>query len=379
LIKRAFIILNLLALSVLALSVLACYIEPTQYWQLSFIGFAFPVVLIINCLFLAGWALAFNRFAWVPLIAIALAWKFIHITFAYNFNGVDKEQGSSASLRMGIKLMTWNVKAFDLYNWSHNTETRSKMMALIKKENPDVLCLQEFYTNSEAFQNLAYIRDTLGYPYCYFPPAVELVRAPLTLKQKKHWPNRFLDQQWGVATFSRFPIIDTGKVDFGKTLSNSCIYTTLNINGKPVRLYNVHFQSIHLGEGDYAALEELEDARQTPWNSIKTILKKMRLAYTLRSLQANAVAKSMAGYTGSKIICGDFNDVPVSYTYHLVSDDLQDAFVEAGSGFSSTFSNRFSIFRIDYALLDPLFKVNSYRVVHKELSDHYPVIVTFNL
>ena len=87
----------------------------------------------------------------------------------------------------------------------------------------------------------------------------------------------------------------------------------------------------------------------------------------------------MNAYTGRKIVCGDFNDVPVSYTYHTVSGNLQDAFVEAGRGFSPTFSNKFSIFRIDYALLDPAFKVNSYRVVHKELSDHYPVVVTFNL
>ena len=118
---------------VLGLSCAAAYIEPTQHWQLSFIGFAFPVVLIINFLFLLGWALALNRFVFVPLIGIVVAWKFIHITFAFNFAGANKEQG--------IKLMTWNVKAFDLYNWSHNTQTRNNMMDLIKKENPDVLCL----------------------------------------------------------------------------------------------------------------------------------------------------------------------------------------------------------------------------------------------
>lgn len=372
---------------VLGLSCLACYIEPAQYWQLSFIGFAFPVLLIVNLLFLLGWALAFNRFALVPLIAILLAWKFIHITFAFNFGNESKEQGPSASfrtgpsasLRTGIKLMSWNVKAFDIYNWSHNTESRKNMLDLIKKENPDVLCLQEFYTNSETFHNLAYIRDTLGYPYCYFPAAVDLVK-PARLKTQKHqWHSYLLDQQWGVATFSKFPITDTGQVDFGKTLSNSCIYTNLNINGKTVRLYNVHFQSIHLGDEDYAALDELEDAKKTPWSSLKIIMKKMRLAYIRRTLQANAVAKNMAGYAGSKIVCGDFNDVPVSYTYHTVSQNLQDAFVEAGSGFSPTFSNKFSIFRIDYALLDPTFKINSYRVIHRELSDHYPVIVSFNL
>ena len=368
--KGFFIFLNIISLAVLLLSCLAAYIEPTEYWQLSFIGFAFPVVLIVNVAFLMGWILAWNLFAWVPLLAIGLCWGFIHKTFAFNFTGGNKEQG--------IKLMTWNVKAFDLYNWSHNTETRSQMMALIKKENPDVLCLQEFYTNNQLFHNLKYIRDTLGYRYCYFPAAVELLKYPHSQLQKTLWRSGPLDQQWGVATFSKFPITDTGRVDFGKTLSNACIYTDLNVKGKTIRLYNVHFQSIHLGNEDYATLDTLEEKKETNWKSLKSIIHKMKLAYTRRSIQANAVANNIQNFEGSKIVCGDFNDVPVSYTYHTVIGDLQDAFVEKGFGFSTTFSNKLSFFRIDYALLDPNLQINSYRVVHKELSDHYPVIITFN-
>ncbi len=311
-----------------------------------------------------------NRFALVPLIAIVLTWGFIHRTFGFNFSAANNESG--------IKLMTWNVKAFDLYNWSHNTEARNNMMELIVKQNPDVLCLQEFYNNSEVFHNFEYLRDTLGYKYCYFPPAVETSKPAVSKMQKYQWHNRPLIQQWGVATFSKFPITDSGKVDFGKTLSNSCIYTDLEIKGRTVRLYNVHFQSIHLGNRDYIALDSLEDAQKTQWTSLKSIIKKMKLAYTGRSKQANTVAYSMQAYSGSKIVCGDFNDVPVSYTYHAISQNLQDAFVEKGKGFSATFSNKLPVFRIDYALLDDAFQINSYRVIKKELSDHYPVIITFN-
>jgi endonuclease/exonuclease/phosphatase family metal-dependent hydrolase len=369
--KGFFIFLNVVALAVLLMSCLAAYIEPTQYWQLSFIGFAFPVVLIVNVLFLIGWVLAWNRFVWVSLIAIILCWGFIHKTFAFNF-GEDNDE-------KGIKLMTWNVKAFDLYNWSHNTETRARMMALIKKENPDVLCLQEFYTNNQLFHNLEYIRDTLGFKYCYFPPAVELLKYPRSRLQKSLWRSGPLNQQWGVATFSKFPIADTGKINFGKTLSNACIYTDLEVNGKRIRLYNAHFQSIHLGNHDYAALDTLEEKKETSWHSVKSIMHKMKLAYTHRSIQADAVAGNMKAFEGTKMICGDFNDVPVSYTYHAVCQNLQDAFVKKGVGFSATFSNKLSFFRIDYTLLDPSLQINSYRVVHKELSDHYPVIISFNL
>ena len=369
--KGIFIVLNIIALALLALSCLAVYIEPGQYWQLSFIGFAFPFVLILNVLFLLGWTLAWQRLAFVPLIAIALTWKFIAVTFGFNYTTENKEHG--------VRIMSWNVKAFDLYNWSHNHEARNAMMGLIKKTNPDVLCLQEFYSNSEVFHNIAFIRDTLGYQYCYFPPAIQISKPALSKRQKLEWHDHPLIQQWGVATFSKFAMTDTGKVDFGPTLSNACIYTDLNMHGKTVRLYNVHFQSIHLGYEDYAILDELEDSQKTQWKGLKAIAQKMKLAYDRRSVQANTVAQSLQNYSGNKIVCGDFNDVPVSYTYHQVKDNLQDAFVEKGKGFSPTFSNKFSIFRIDYTLLDPSFKINSYRVIKKELSDHYPVIVTFDL
>jgi endonuclease/exonuclease/phosphatase family metal-dependent hydrolase len=379
--KTTLIILNILALIVLLLSCAAVYIDPNWFWQLSFVGFAFPVVLVVNVLFLFIWIIWRQRFGLIPLIAIALTWKFIHSTFAFNF---FQDHGPSGPPFRGlgagsIKLMTWNVKIFDLYNWSHNTETRHKMMELIKKEKPDVLCMQEFYTNNRDFHNVEFIRDTLGYKYFYFPPAVEITQGPRNQMQKLLWHGGSVNHEWGVATFSKFPILDTGIVDFGKTLSNGCIYTDISMNDKTVRVYNVHFQSIHLGTEDYAALDSLEETKTTSWTGVKGIMRKMKSAYTKRAIQADDVARSMNDDPGAKIICGDFNDVPVSYTYNTVSKNMQDAFIEKSSGFGATFANKFSIFRIDYTLFDPSIKINSYKTLHRELSDHYPVVVSFSL
>ena len=347
------------------------YINPNTFWPVSFIGFAFPVVLVINMVFLLGWALIRHWLALVQLAAIALSWVCIYATFAFHFTAEQKDSG--------LKLMTWNVKNFDLYNWSHNTETREKMMQLIAREKPDVLCLQEFYTNNQLFKNLAYIRDTLGYPYYYFFAGVNLSKLPKTKLQKTLWKSGLLNQQWGVATFSKYPITDSGKVEFKNAFANDCIYTDINFNGKTVRLYNVHFQSIHLGYDDYATIDSIESSQKTTWVGLKNIIKKMKEGYARRSVQAKAVAASMATYGGGKILCGDFNDVPVSYTYRTVKQDLQDAFVERGSGFGPTYVNRFSIFRIDYTLLDSHITINSYRTIKSNLSDHYPVCITFDL
>jgi len=369
-VRKFFYFLNVLALVVLLLSCMAAYINPNIFWQLSFIGFAFPVVLLVNVFFLVLWLIKKSKFAFLPLIAIMLSWKFIHASFAYNFT----QQTES-----GLKLMTWNVKNFDLYNWSHNQETRINMMQLIASENPDVICLQEYYSNNQFFHNTEYIRDTLGYKYFYFPPAVENIRQPKGKVQTTLWKNGPLVQQWGVATFSKYPITDTGTIRFNNTNSNRCIYTNVKVSNQQVRIYNVHFQSIHLGYNDYAAIDSMEETQQTNWTSVKNILRKMKLAYNRRSLQANAVNQSMDNYKGAELLCGDFNDVPVSYTYQTVKQNLQDAFVEKGSGFGATFVNRFSIFRIDYVLPDKNIKVNSCKTIRKPLSDHYPVCVSLGL
>ena len=363
--------LNVLALVVLLCSCLATYIQPKEYWQLTFIGFAFPIVLIVNIFFLLLWIFKRDKFGLISLVAIVLTWKFIHSTFAFNFSEPNKETG--------IKLMTWNVKCFDLYNWNKNLETREQMMALIKKENADVLCLQEFYTNNQFFHNLEYIRDTLGYPYVYFFPSVDLHKLPKSKLQQTLWKKGELHQQWGVATFSKFPIVDSGRVDFKNSFTNDCIYSDIKIKNEIVRVFNVHFQSIHLGYDDYATLDSLKENQSANWLSLKNIMRKMKRAYTKRSEQANAVAESMNNFSGQKILCGDFNDVPVSYTYTVAKGTMLDAFVEKSKGFGTTYANPLSIFRIDYTLFDERIKINSYRTIRKELSDHYPVTTTFSL
>lgn len=369
--RSLFKFLNFIALIVLLLSCAAAFVEPQKAWQLSFLGFAFPVVLVINFLFLLLWILKRDAFGLLPLFALLLSWSFVESTFALHFREKQTEAG--------FKLMTWNVKNFDLYNWNRNELTREQMMSLIKEQKPDVLCLQEFYTNNQLFKNVEYIRDTLGYKFVYFSPAVDLKKTPKNKVQKTLWQSGELHQQWGVAIFSKYPVIDSGTIDFENSLTNECIYTDIDFAGKPIRLYNVHFQSIHLGYDDYATLDSLKENQTATWKSLKSILRKMKQAYTKRAQQAVAVSEHMTEHQGEKILCGDFNDVPVSYTYKTAAASLKDAFVEKSFGFGTTYASPLSIFRIDYTLFDERLRINSYKTIRKELSDHYPVCVTFSV
>jgi len=95
----------------------------------------------------------------------------------------------------------------------------------------------------------------------------------------------------------------------------------------------------------------------------------------LRAEQADTIALAMAAVRGRRIVCGDFNDTPMSYVYRTMSRGLDDSFSVCGRGYSSTFRGFYNMLRIDYVLnskgLEPL----SYEVVDVDYSDHRPVLV----
>ena len=268
--------------------------------------------------------------------------------------------------------MSYNVRNFDLYNWSGNKKTRSKIMGLIRKESPDIVCFQEFYTDDEDFHNAEYLQDSLGYKFHYLHTTYDKWYKN-TSEMKWH------HLQWGLAVFSRYEITDTGVVHFDEKGGNQSIFADLCVNGKTLRIYNNHLQSIHLGYDDYDTIEELSENQNTQWSRIRNILKKMKRAFTVRSDQARLVHNHVTGYQGQKIVCGDFNDSPISYTYQTISSGLNDAFIKQGKGFGQSFDTKLGFFRIDFILPDPTIQVNSYRSIHRAYSDHFPVIVTISL
>jgi endonuclease/exonuclease/phosphatase family metal-dependent hydrolase len=333
------------------------------FWPLSFLGLGFPIIVILVFIFLVFWAVWRKKMVWVNLVALLLCLPFIRTIFGIHFFSSEEK---------GVKLMSYNVRNFDLYNWSGNKKTRAKMMDLIGKENPDIICFQEFYTDGGEFDNIGYLQDSLGYKYHY-----------LHVTYDKWYKNtsemKWYHLLWGLAVFSRYEIMDTGLVSFEGQGGNKCMYADLSVKGKNLRIYNTHLQSMHLEYGDYDALEEISENQNTSVSKLKSIIRKMKRAYVRRAPQAQALHDHLSKYNGRKIVCGDFNDTPLSYGYQTVSSGLQDAFILRGRGFGATFDSKLGLFRIDFILPDPTIQINSYRCVHQALSDHFPVVVTFDL
>lgn len=345
---------NHLAAISLLLSYLAPVISPEQFWIIAFFGLAYPILVIINILFIAYWAVQLKKRAFYSMIVILCGWIQLHSFFQISLKYVDD---SSKKL---IKIMSYNVKVFDLYNWTHNKETKAKIFSLIADEGADIMCFQEFFSrDSSEFDNL----DSL----ITFQKAKFVHVEYTTTVQRIH--------HWGIATFSKYPIIAKGKVDFGYKSNNICIYTDIKTARDTIRVYNMHLQSIAFGADDYQYMDDIEkNKKREDIVHSKNIGKRLKRAFIKRAKQADLIRESISKSPYPVIVCGDFNDTPASYTYSTISTNLNDAFIEAGNGFGKSYTGKFPSFRIDYILHSPVFNAYEFRTVHEELSDHYPIV-----
>lgn len=259
--------------------------------------------------------------------------------------------------------MSYNSMLFDLYNWTKNTQSRNIILTALTKENPDILCLQEFYTSEEQgdFNNTDTLVKLLNAKNTH-------VEYTTTLRGKDHW---------GIATFTKYPIVKKGKIEFKTTKNNSCIYTDVLIEKDTVRIYNMHLQSISFSKADYKFVDELKNDTTDTKDEVlksKNILRRLKKAFLKRGRQAEVIAAHIASCHYKTIICGDFNDTPASYVYKTIKGNLKDAFEESGSGFEQTYAGKFPRFRIDYILFSKEMVSKTYYHLPETLTDHYPIV-----
>lgn len=355
--------LNAACIFFLLLSYAAGHISPEQYWLLAFFGLAYPLLLAANILFALWWMFLRRYFFFFSLLAILAGYKELKSTFALNFSGkkIPDEAGAGRS----FKLMTYNVRLFDFYNWTNNLGTRKKIFQMLQEESPDIICFQEFYnSDNEPFCNIEQLQQILHAKNYH-------VDYSITLRKTDHW---------GIATFSAYPIINRKTIHFGKKGGNLCLATDIVAGTDTLRIFNVHLESIRFKPEDYKFVEDFgTDKESQELEKSKRIIGKLKVAFQRRARQADIVRTEIENSPYKVIVCGDFNDTPTSYTYRTVSKNLRDVFIESGNEMSQTYAGIFPSFRIDYILHDKSFSSSGYEVIHENYSDHYPVKCFINI
>ncbi len=304
-----------------------------------------------------------HRFAFISFVIILASYRQLNLAYQLKFHSADKTKESSAA----FTVMSYNVRLFDLYNWTGNGKTRAKIYEYLKLENPDILCFQEYFTSDNPtykFENNNNLSKTLKAKNYH-------VEYSSTMRKTEHW---------GLATFTRFPIVHKGRILFHQARSNFGIYTDILIKNDTVRIYNVHLQSNHFKEEDYRFIEAPDSgSNEQIINSSKNVLKLLKRAAVKRAAQVDSLKSEIEKSPYPVILCGDFNDPPFSYAYTQLTEKLNDTFLEEGAGAGITLVGTVPIYRIDYILHDPVLKCHDFEVLPTKLSDHHPVKAIFKV
>jgi len=315
-------------------TLLASFLKVDFIGELAILSLIAPFLATVHIIFFIYWVLAKR---WVALLSLTLLilGHFVLGPF-YRFSEPSQETGE-------LSLMTFNVRDLNRNEILDIENVDSLIMDFVTRANPDIVCFQEYHGAKS-------VDGVLGqYPYRY----IDFVSG--------HHDGRVVQ-----GLYSKFPILITGAIDFPNS-SNKAIFADVVLAGDTVRIYNIHLQSFNvIPEFNTITDGDSEKLAARVYNGM-----------VKQQQQAEIMYRHMAKSPLKKIVVGDFNNTQYSNIYRKIRGNLNDTFLEKGKGFGTTYKLFGYPMRIDYILADPSFDIISHHNFDLELSDHYPVMATF--
>lgn len=320
------------------------HLSPARWGLISVLAPFYPVFAMGHLLFIFWWMLRRRWYALLSVACLLAGWQ--HLTAYVNTASAQK----SNEAEVPLQVMTYNTFSFLEHDQGRKKILPDEAGAFLAAYQPDVVCLQEF-------------------------PAVGRWTKQYTegVKSQTGLEHHYLLAGGYLVLFSRYPIGDRGGRYFGNE-SNGYLFADIHMGGQVVRVFNVHLQTNAVTNAmDKMAAEGNLQEKET-WLNARGILGRYRRAASVRAEQAQEIRTKISSSPHPVIVCGDFNDVPLSRAYHILQEDLQDGFRIRARGLGTTFAGKVPALRIDYILSDPELRVLDYRVSRAGGSDHYPVL-----
>lgn len=323
------------------------YVQPAHHPYLSILGLVFPVCLFANLCFLLFWLLFKLRYALIPFVGFVLCYVPVRKYVPFN---MERTVPKGA-----IKVLSYNTWCFG--QQTEDEDGNNPVIDYLEEQDADIVCLQEA-THNEKEQEL--IERILSPMYAY---------RDFTMH-----PNGGN----ALALFSKYPILSKEMIPYASKGNMSMAYC-LKIKGKEVLLINNHLETTGLSLEERKQFKKLVKGnlqRDTAEETSKLLAVKLAEATRKRAPQADAVSRYLEQHQGMRVIlCGDFNDGPISYAHRKIAEHLTDCYVESGCGLGISYHRGGFFVRIDNMMCSKdMIPYNCHVDDKISVSDHYPIV-----
>jgi endonuclease/exonuclease/phosphatase family metal-dependent hydrolase len=353
LLYRILLAVNVLLGASLLTAYLAVHINPESFALPAFFGLAYPYLLLANILIIIAWAMLLRYEAVISVVIIAIGLNHF-LNYIQLFRKKDDREGT-------FKVLSYNVRMFNFFEAGKGAGSQKSIMNFLKNQDPDILCLQEFFFSGNVSQVQPVINGATGIKY----------------NSHVRMLGNGKDRIYGIATFTKFPIIRKGEVVYPRS-SSLTTFTDVIISRDTFRIYNNHLESFRLRNMERSFIDEIiSSVRGETLSEVRNLSARLKTGFISRARQAKVLKDHIRNSPYPVIITGDFNDTPVSYVYGKLRKGLNDSFVHSGYGAGFTYRGYYPANRIDYILFDDALKSSSFEITKVRYSDHYPVTAWF--
>lgn len=303
-------------------------INPHTAGVLSTLGLIAPFIYMALFILTLYWILRWHWMA-IPMMVLSAISLFSLSLF---YRPEIKRHYDIKLPRGTLKVMTYNTRSFID---DRGERCLDSVVSIIEELRPDIICFQEM-----GFSGLV---DSMLQPLRYKSLPKSLSRVDLS-----------------PAIYSRHTIIAASRID---TMKNF-VWADVVVNKDTIRVFNNHLHTTAIRQEDEDYIENhqyLEEEGNV--DKLGNMVTRLAANNKLRSVQVDTIASIIGASPYPVIVCGDFNDIPVSYTYRRMSRRAEDVFRQVGRGYSSTYRGFFDMLRIDYILLDEGFTPLEYEVI----------------
>ncbi len=339
-------------------------LNPAKYSWAAIPVMTLPLWMVL-ILFMAFLDLLLCRKALIAaLAAMACCWPAM-----WDYCPLNVSTPSVPASARTFTMLTYNVTNFTDVTGTY-PEGLNPTISYILRVDADVVNLQELqFISAEKSKYIS--RDQVDSLYTRYPYILKSGYSQMLL--------------------SKYPakIIDTGEPVHP---ANEIAVFRLDIEGEQVTFFNVHLQHFSLTHDDkelYTDITKLKKDDAANIQEVKTQLKEVKTqllgkiarAASGRARDIDRLEGFIRRFAGpNAIVAGDFNDVPGCWGLHQLADmEFRQVYPKVGFGPMITFNSDRFYFRIDHVLYRGGLKPLSMRRGTLKSSDHYPLLVRFQL